>query len=51
VKDFDEKYFVEGKDFGEAKEAPAEAPGEGPNPPLPAPPPFQFIPVVGPVSP
>lgn len=50
-KDFDGKDFVEGKDFGEAKEAPAEAPGEGPNPPLPAPPPFQFIPVVGPVSP
>jgi len=50
-KDFDGKDFAEGKDFGEAKEAPAEAPGEGPNTPLPAPPPFQFIPVVGPVSP
>jgi hypothetical protein len=45
------KDFAEGKDFKEAKEAPAEAPGEGPSSPLPAPPPFQFIPVVGPVSP
>jgi hypothetical protein len=50
-KDFDGKDFAEGKDFGDAKEAPAEAPGEGPNTQLPAPPPFQFIPVVGPVSP
>ncbi|MGH8101583.1 MAG: hypothetical protein ACREIW_09815, partial [Chthoniobacterales bacterium] len=50
-KDFDGKDFAEGKDFGEAKEAPAEAPGEGPTSSLPAPPPFQFIPVVGPVSP
>ena len=50
-KDFDGKDFAEGKDFEEAKEAPAEAPGEGPNTQLPAPPLFQFIPLVGPVSP
>ena len=50
-KDYDAKDFGEGKDFSEAKEAPAEAPGEGPASSLPAPPPFQFIPIVGPVSP
>ncbi len=51
-KDFgDPKDFAEGKDFKEAKEAPAEAPAEGPVSPLPAPPPFTFIPVVTPVSP
>jgi hypothetical protein len=50
-KDYDAKDFAEGKDFKEAKEAPPEAPGEGPTSPLPAPPPFTFIPVVGPVSP
>jgi hypothetical protein len=50
-KEYDAKDFGEGKDFSEAKEAPAEAPGEGPTSALPAPPPFQFIPMVLPVSP
>lgn len=50
-KDFGGKDFADGKDFKEAKEAPAEAPGEGPASSLPAPPLFQFIPMVGPVSP
>lgn len=51
-KDFgDPKEVAEGKDFKEAKESPAEAPAEGPNTPLPDPPPFTFIPLVTPVSP
>ena len=53
-KDFnDSKEVAEGKDFKDSKESPAEeeAPEEGPRSPLPAPPPFDFIPQIVPVSP
>jgi hypothetical protein len=49
--DYEAKDFADDKDYKEGKEAPAEAPAEGPPSPLPPPPPFQFVPVVGPVSP
>jgi hypothetical protein len=49
--DYDSKDFSDDKDFKDAKEVPAEAPAEGPPLPLPPPPQFQFVPVVGPVSP
>jgi hypothetical protein len=49
--DYEAKDFTDDKDFKDGKEAPAEAPAEGPPSPLPPPPTFQFVPVVGPVSP
>ncbi len=49
---FDAKAVLEGEDFGEAKDAkevPPEAPpAEGPPITLPDPPPFTFVPEVGP---
>jgi hypothetical protein len=54
-KDFgDGKQVAEGKDFKDSKDMPEEgpaAPAEGPNSPLPPPPPFTFVPLVVPVSP
>jgi hypothetical protein len=54
-KDFgDGKDMAEGKDFKDAKDVPAEgpeAPAEGPRTPLPDPPPFNFVPLIVPVSP
>ena len=54
-KDFGGKDFAEGKDFKDSKEVPAEgppdAPAEGPASPLPPPPPFNFVPLIVPVSP
>jgi hypothetical protein len=54
-KDFgDGKDMAEGKDFKDAKDVPSEgpeAPAEGPRTPLPDPPPFNFVPLIVPVSP
>jgi hypothetical protein len=50
----DGKTVQEGKDFGDAKDIPAEgaeAPAEGPPPALPPPPPFTFVPELVPTSP
>lgn len=52
--DSDGKTVQEGKDLGAGKDMPEEgleAPGEGPAPPLPDPPPFTFVPEIAPASP
>lgn len=50
----DGKTVLDGKDFADAKDIPAEgpeSPAEGPGSALPPPPPFVFTPVVAPASP